>query len=172
MSTGPGSASIVYVDAGDAASQASASAAQAAAIADAATKYAPLVQDGFGGSWVRGEATELVVIAAAATTDTVGNLLPANSVIRAVAVRVTVLIPTAATFKVGDATTDTRFATGVLVAAGTTNVGLTHVDQTGAPGPIQAAAAKVRITPNLTPGAATGRVRVTVYFDTFVAPTS
>jgi hypothetical protein len=116
--------------------------------------------------------SELLTIAAAATTDTSGNLLPANSYIESVVVRVTTVIPTAATFTVGDATIPGRFATGVAVAAGTTAVGLIHVDQTGTSGPRQTAAAKVRITPNLTPGAATGVVRITVFYRTYTAPTS
>lgn len=124
------------------------------------------------GYWERGSASELLTIAAAATTDTTGNLLPANAIIEAVNVRVTTVIPTAATFTVGDATIAARFATGVAVAAGTTAVGLTHVDQTGTSGPKQTAAAKVRITPNLVPGAATGVVRITVFYRSFVAPTS
>lgn len=122
--------------------------------------------------WIHGSASELLTIAAAATTDTTANLLPANAIIEAVVVRVTTVIPTAATFSVGDATTAARFATGVAVAATTTAVGLTHCDQTGAAGPKQTAAAKIRITPNLTPGAATGVVRITVFYRSFVPPQS
>lgn len=125
-----------------------------------------------GAEWIHGSASELLTIAAAATTDTTANLLPANSIIESVVVRVTTVIPTAATFSVGDATTAARFATGVAVAATTTAVGLTHCDQTGAAGPKQTAAAKIRITPNVSPGAATGVVRITVFYRQFVAPTS
>lgn len=125
-----------------------------------------------GGYWERGSASELVTIAAAATTDTTGNLLPANAIIEAIVLRVTTVIPTAATFTVGDATIAARFATGIAVAANTTAVGLTHVDQTGTSGPKQVAAAKVRITPNLTPGAATGVVRITVFYRSFTPATS
>jgi hypothetical protein len=120
----------------------------------------------------RGAATELLTIAAAATTDTTANLLPANAVIDSVVVRVVTVIPTAATFTVGDATTAARFATGISTAANTTAVGLTHSDQTGAAGPKQTSAAKVRITPNATPGTATGQVRITVFYTAFTAPTS
>jgi hypothetical protein len=128
-----------------------------------------------GGYWERGVAAELLTIAAAATTDTTANLLPANSIIEAVCVRVTALFPTAATFTVGDATTAARFATGVSVAAGTTAVGLLHQQggiATDATGPVQTAAAKVRITPNATPAAATGEVRIEVFYSKFVAPGS
>lgn len=122
--------------------------------------------------WLFGSASELLTIAAAASTDTTANLLPANAIIESVVVRVTTVIPTAATFSVGDATTAARFATGVAVAAGTTAVGLTHCDQTGAAGPKQTAAAKIRITPNVSPATATGVVRITVFYRQFVAPTS
>lgn len=127
-----------------------------------------------GGYWERGVNSELLTIAAAATTDTTGNLLPADAIIEAVVVRVTTVIPTAATFTVGDATTAARFATGVAVAADTTSVGLLHrnPDVAAAAGPVQSAAAKVRITPNTAPGAATGVVRVQVYFSRWIAPTT
>jgi hypothetical protein len=116
-----------------------------------------------------------MTIAAAATSNSSADLLPANSIIEAVVVRVTTVIPTAATFKVGDATTDGRFATGVAVAADTTAVGLLHQQgsvATDAAGPAQTAAAKIRITPDIQPAANTGRVRVTVFYRTFVPPTS
>jgi hypothetical protein len=116
--------------------------------------------------------TELVTIAAAASSTTVAFLLPANSIIRGVVGRVVVAIPTAATFTVGDATTAGRFATAVAVAINTTFVGTIQADQTGAPGPRQAAAAQIVITPNLTPGTAVGRVRLTVYFETYTPPTA
>ena len=125
-----------------------------------------------GEQWIQGQAREVLTIAAAASTDTTGNLLPANAVIKSVVVRVTTVIPTAATFTVGDATIAGRFATGVSTAATTTAVGLVHVDQTGTSGPRQTSAAKVRITPNLTPGTATGVVEIVVFYEQFVAPTS
>ena len=127
-----------------------------------------------GGYWEKGVNSELLTIAAAATTDTTGNLLPVDAVIESVSVRVVTVIPTAATFTVGDATTAARFATGVAVAAGTTAVGLLHrnPDVAAAAGPVQSAAAKVRITPNTAPGAATGQVRVQVFFSRWVAPTT
>lgn len=127
-----------------------------------------------GGYWERGVNSELLTIAAAATTDTVGSLLPPDAIIESVVVRVTTVIPTAATFTVGDATTAARFATGVAVAANTTAVGILHrhPDVAAAAGPVQVTASKVRITPNASPGAATGVVRVEVFFSRFVAPTS
>lgn len=127
------------------------------------------------GYWEQGVNTELLTIAAAATTDSSASLLPADSIIQAVVVRVTVVIPTAATFTVGDPTTPARFATGVAVAAGTTAVGLIHMSgasTTLATGPSQVSAAAIRITPNLTPATATGVVRIQVYYSKFVAPIS
>lgn len=128
-----------------------------------------------GAQWIYGQASELLTIAAAASTDSSANLLPADAVIEAVVVRVTTVIPTAATFTVGDPTTAARFGTGISVAANTTKSCIDHWSgavTTLAAGPSQAAAAKVRITPNLTPGAATGVVRITVFYRQFVAPTS
>lgn len=108
----------------------------------------------------------------AATTDTTGNLLPANSLILGVLVRVTTAITTATSFSVGDATTAARFASGVAVAAGTTANGINQANGGVAAGAgmMQTAAAKVRITSNTTPGA--GVVRVTVAYMQFTAPTS
>lgn len=128
-----------------------------------------------------GSSTEVLTIAAAATTDSANSLLPANSIIDAVAVRVTTVIPTAATFTVGDnAGNATRFIDGTNIAAvssaaTSTGVGLNQWNPAAATfgaGPAQVAAAKVRITPNATPGAATGVVRITVWWHTFTAPAS
>lgn len=106
-----------------------------------------------------------------ATTDTVGNLLPANSVILSVVARVTTTITTATDWKLGDGTTADRFTSAnATMTAGTTDVGLRQWDGTGATGPIQSAAAKVRVTTTGTPGA--GAVRITVFYRQFVPPTS
>lgn len=128
---------------------------------------------GSNGAYVeRGAVSELITIAAAASTDSAANMLPAHATIEYVTARVVTAIPTATTFSIGDAATPTRFATGVSVAATTTAVGMTHIDQTGAAGPIQTAAAKIRITPDGAPAAATGQVRVTVFYRLAVAGTS
>jgi hypothetical protein len=111
--------------------------------------------------------TELTTIAAAATTDTVIQI-PLNAVVFAVSVRVTVVIPTAATFTVTGTTSGTQFdvAGGVSTAANTTDVGTRNC-------PFKNGAAQtIRITPNLVPGANTGRVRVTIHYYTVTAPTS
>ena len=119
--------------------------------------------------------SELVTLnTGAAFTDTAGNLLPANAIIDSVVARVTTTITTAANWSLGDATTSTRFtsATGTLTA-GTTVVGLNQMQggvTTNAAGPVQTAAAKVRITLNANPGA--GQIRVTVFYRQFIPPTS
>jgi hypothetical protein len=120
----------------------------------------------------QGWASELVTLnTGGTTTDTSANLLPANSVIRAVVVRVIQSITVASAFSLGDATIAARFlATGTGLAAGSTGVGLAHVDQTGTSGPRQTAAAKVRVTTTGTPGA--GQVRITVFYETYAPPSS
>lgn len=110
--------------------------------------------------------TELTTIAAAATTDTAIQL-PANALILGVSVRVTTVIPTAATFTVGDSGSAARFNTAaVTVAANSTDPG------TKAGAYYNASATSVRITPNLTPGTATGAVRVTIHYFDVTPPTS
>ena len=111
--------------------------------------------------------TELTTIAAAATTDTTIQM-PAGAIVVGVSVRVTTLIPTAATFTVGDSGSAARFNTGasVAVAAGTTNAG------TKAGAYYNASALSVRLTPDLTPADNTGRVRVTIYYIDVTPPTS
>lgn len=125
-----------------------------------------------GAQWISGQSSELLVLnTGGTTTDTSANLLPANSIIRSVVVRVTAAITTATAFSVGDATIAARFlATGTGLTIGSTGVGLAHVDQTGTSGPRQTAAAKVRVTTTGTPSA--GTVRITVFYEQFVAPTS
>lgn len=119
--------------------------------------------------------SELITLATdAATTNSVGNLLPANSIIDAVVCRVTTTITTAVTWQISDPTTAGRFsATSSTMTAGATIVGLAHmfgVVTTTAAGPTQASAAALRLTMNANPGA--GVVRCTVFGRTFVAPTS
>lgn len=125
-----------------------------------------------GAIWRHGQLSELLTLSTGgATTDTVGNLLPADAIIEAVVARVTTTITTATDWKLGDATTAGRFsAANAVMTAGTTQVGTVHADQTGAAGPRQTAAAKVRVTTTGTPGA--GAIRITVYYRQLVAPTS
>ena len=102
--------------------------------------------------------TELLTIAAAATTNS-SITLNTDAVILAVSVRVTVLIPTAATFTVTGNSSGTTFSTAaVAVAAGTTDVGTASCPYKNGAGQL------VRITPNLTPADNTGRVRITIHY--------
>lgn len=110
--------------------------------------------------------TELTTIAAAATTDTVIQM-PAAAIILAVSVRVTVAIPTATNFTVGDSGSAARFSTAaVSSAANSTDKG------TKAGAYYNAGALAVRITPDATPAANTGRVRVTIHYIEVTPPTS
>lgn len=91
--------------------------------------------------------------------------IPAGAVVLGVSCRVTVIIPTAATFSVGISGATTRYGTGILVAAGTTN--------TGAAAPaLHAAAEGIVITPNATPDANTGRLRICIHYYIPTAPTA
>ena len=110
--------------------------------------------------------TQLVTIAAAATTDTTIQI-PAGARVFAVSSRVTVAIPTAATFEVGINGAASRFSTGVAVAVDTTSVGtLGSVDDD------YAAATAIRITPSATPATNAGRLRVTIHYLEVTPPTS
>lgn len=109
---------------------------------------------------------ESLPIAAAATT--VGaTSIPAGAILLSVAVRVTTVIPTAATFTVTTTVGGTTLNTAaVSTAANSTDAG------TAAGASYRAAATTVTITPNLTPGAATGVVRLTYYYIQVTPPTS
>ena len=125
--------------------------------------------------WVHGSISELLTLSTAGTTtDTTANLLPANSIIEAVVARVTTTITTATSWQLGDPTTAGRFTNAnSTMTAGTTDIGLKHQQgsvATDAAGPVQTAAAKVRVTTVGTPGA--GAIRITVFYRQFVAPTS
>lgn len=110
--------------------------------------------------------TELTTIAAAATTDTTIQM-PANAVVLGVSVRVTTVIPTAATFTVGDSGSAARFSTAaVSTAANSTDPG------TKAGAYYNASALAIRITPDAQPADNTGRVRVTIYYFSVTPPTS
>lgn len=110
--------------------------------------------------------SELVTIAAAATTDTTIQM-PAGAIVVGVSVRVTTVIPTATNFTVGDSGSAARFSTAaVSVAANSTDKG------TKAGCYYNASALAVRITPDGTPGDNSGRVRVTIHFIAVTAPTS
>lgn len=111
--------------------------------------------------------TELLTVAAAATSATTIEV-PAGATVIAVPVRVTVVIPTATSFDIGLNGGDTdAFCNDVLVAATTTAAGNLTC-------PLYVAAAtKILLTINgSTPGDTTGRVRVTIIYETITPPTS
>ena len=126
------------------------------------------------GKWIRGQISEEITLSTGgATTDSVGDLLPANSVIEGVVARVTETITTATDWALGDASQAARFlAASTNLTAGDTEVGLAHRQPSvaDASGPVQSAAASLRITTSGTPGA--GKIRITVFYSQFVAPTS
>jgi len=127
-----------------------------------------------GARVTRGQTSEEITLSTvAAFTDSSANLLPSDSYITAVVMRVTVGItgPTAS-ISMGTSVNSTRFSSlAADLPVNSTRVGLNHRDQTGTAGPIQAAAAKVRIsTSGGTPTA--GKVRVTVFYEQYRAPTS
>jgi len=132
------------------------------------------VSAGFSGYGEIGTATEEITLATGATTtDSTANLLPAGSIIEAVTYRVTTTITTAVNFSIGDATTVARFVSGATgVAAGSTGTGLLQNNPTAADaaGPVQSAAAKIRITTNANPGA--GKIRVQVFYRFFGVPST
>lgn len=112
--------------------------------------------------------TELTTIAASATTTTTIQV-PAGARLLAVPVRVTTVIPTAATFTVSFNGTamNTNGATGVSTAAGSTDPGLRAANIAAL-----TAATGIVITPDMTPATNTGRVRVTIYYIEVTPPTS
>lgn len=132
----------------------------------------------YGETYAIASNSELLTLSTGGTTtDTTGNLLPANAIILSVVVRVTTTISggsTPTTWEAGDATTPARFiSTGNALTATTTAVGLNQMQggvSTNAAGPVQSSAAKVRITLDQTPGQ--GAVRITVFYIGFAAPTS
>jgi hypothetical protein len=109
--------------------------------------------------------TELITIAAAATTDSVFSV-PGGAIVFGVGARVVSAIPTAATFTITGAATGTSYATGVSTAAGATVAGTSNCPK------VLSQSDGIRITPNATPGDATGTVRITVYYLRVMPPTS
>jgi len=128
-----------------------------------------------GESITYGQTTELITLdTGGTTTDSVANMLPANSIIDGVVCRVTTTITTATDWSVGVSGAAERFVSqAVGLTAGSTSVGLDHMGGgvvNEATGPTQTAAAQLRITTTGTPGA--GAIRCTVFYRTLTAPTS
>jgi hypothetical protein len=127
-----------------------------------------------GGVWELTSVSALVTLNTGGTTTDTASIIPANSVVLALAYRVTTAITTAASYSIGDATTAARFVSGATgLALGSTGVGLAHLQggvSTDAAGPVFTSASVVRITTNANPGAGAIRVQVWYFFPT--APTS
>ena len=129
-----------------------------------------------GARWIRQSVSESITLATdGLTTDSTANLLPANSIIEAVTGRITTTITDTTNWQLGDGTTAGRFtAVNATLTANETVVGLLHRQggiSTDATGPVQTAAAKLRVTcTGANPGA--GVIRVTVFYSQFVPPTS
>lgn len=106
--------------------------------------------------------TETITIAAASYTDSSTSLLPTASYILGVSFEVVVVIPTATTFRVGDTSVPVKFGKNISTAFGTVSNTLRKTHPLLPFG--QKTADKIRITPNTTPGAATGQVYVKVFY--------
>lgn len=107
------------------------------------------------------------------TTDSVANLLPADSLILFCHARVLQTITTATLVQIGTSGAAARFHSPLTQSAGSAEIGIRHWRGSvaaDAGGPSQTAADKVRITCNANPGA--GQVRVTMSYLLGVAPTS
>lgn len=132
----------------------------------------PLVATPNGATWMLGQSSELITLSTSSNvTNSATMLLPAGAIIEAVVALVTVAIAGATAWRMGDANVSDRFTDDLTgLAAGTTAVGLNHVDRTGLGGPRQTTAAALRITTTGTPTA--GRILVTVFYRRFTAPVS
>jgi hypothetical protein len=109
--------------------------------------------------------TELLTLAVAATSVTAMSI-PAGAIVFGVPTRVTVLIPTAATFLVTLTQGAVALSGAVAVAAGTTDRG-----NLLCPSLVGAAATTITITPNAQPAQNTGRLRVTAFYFLVTPPT-
>lgn len=113
-----------------------------------------------------GEVSEELTIAAAATTASTIEI-PIDSVCLGIACRVTVVIPTATDWDIGITGDTARFGATIAVAADTTHIN---------PGDVlfdpYTSATTLLITPQASPGAATGKVRISIFYMKLTAPTS
>jgi hypothetical protein len=110
--------------------------------------------------------SELLTIGAGVSTPTAMSI-PANSIVRGVAVYVVTVIPVAATFTVTGTTSATVFNTAAVgTGAGSNDVGTQNTPYKNG------AAQTITITPNLPPVAATGQVRIVLMYEIPFAPTS
>lgn len=135
--------------------------------------------DDAGGSWKRGHSSVTITASSSGTTFySSAGALPANSVIEAVTGAVNVALvgsSSMATWSVGDSSTPARFfsATSSQTTAGTTFVGLAHVDQSGASGPKQLTASTLSVTyTGAASSSAAGSIHLIAYYKTYAPPTS
>lgn len=119
---------------------------------------------GNGASIQRGYVTELVTVAAAATTTSTVQI-PAGARVVAVTYRVTVQPTGTTSFGIGVSGSATRFGSSVSSNANTT--GVSYGDNTR-----YASATGILITPNTSPSDALGRIRVVVEYELATAPTA
>lgn len=131
----------------------------------------------YNGGVVYGDTSELLTLnTGSANSDTVANLLPANSFIDVVTGVVTTAITGTCTgWTLADVTSAGRFAaSNTTLTAGTQSIGIVH-QTTGVAsattGTWQAAAAKVRSV-CATGAASAGAIRVRVHYHAIVAPTT
>ncbi len=120
------------------------------------------------GQWIsfKSLSEEVTLAAAAGGTLTTGAIIPSGSVVHAVSSYVTATIPTAQTFDVGVSGITNRYGSKVL---GTVGIGYRGMEA----GPLfYDRDTAIRITPNLTPATATGKVRVTIHYVECQPPTS
>lgn len=115
-------------------------------------------------STVRQATTTLSAMSGATVTAT--NLIPANSIVLGVTLRVTTLITGATSFDIGDGSDVDRWGAAVAVAANTTSATATITSL-----PFYAATTSVVLTANGSNFTA-GAVRVTVHYMSTTAPTS
>lgn len=127
----------------------------------------------FGADMIIGASSELLTLSTGSTTTaTAGNLVQAASIIRAIEIRVTTAITTAASFtvKVTGGNVFNQIGTGtstnstLTIGATYTMVPAAYADQ------YATSATTITITTNINPGA--GAVRITVYYEAFTPPTS
>ncbi len=132
-----------------------------------------VIADNNGGYYTNQSATELLTLnTGGVTTNTSGNLAPANSRIKAILVRVTTTITTAISFTVavtgGNVFSQIGTATTVnlTLTSGTTYVLVPslYADQ------FNTTATTLTVTTNANPGA--GALRLTVIYEDYSAPTS
>ena len=139
-------------------------------VGDGANSYATDIKHfmGANGQALQVETlTELLTVANAAFSDTAIQI-PAFAVVLGVSVRVTVsFFGVSTNFTVTGATSGTTFGTNpVAASANSTDKG------TAAGAYYNAAAQSIRITPDVAPGHANGRVRVTIHYYEVTPPTS